>query len=201
MGLNVLLLADSTSRWAQALREMSGRLEEIPGEEAFPAYLESVIAGFLRARRRRAPARRLDGSVTIGGTVSPAGGNFEEPVTQATLKVVGAFHGLSANALRRPPLPGHRPARQLEQVRGVVDGPTSVESSPARCCARQRGRPDDEGRRRGGHLDRTTSSPTSRPSISTPSTCSRTPSTRSTRHPGRAPARVFGVWHGMLRAP
>ncbi|MBQ3007095.1 MAG: V-type ATP synthase subunit A [Clostridia bacterium] len=95
MGLNVLLLADSTSRWAQALREMSGRLEEIPGEEAFPAYLESYIAAFYE----RAGCVRLPdgskGSVTIGGTVSPAGGNFEEPVTQATLKVVGAFHGLS----------------------------------------------------------------------------------------------------------
>jgi len=95
MGLNVLLLADSTSRWAQAMREMSGRLEEIPGEEAFPAYLESRIASFYE----RAGMVRLNdgaiGSVTIGGTVSPAGGNFEEPVTQATLKVVGAFHGLS----------------------------------------------------------------------------------------------------------
>ncbi|MCI7564259.1 MAG: V-type ATP synthase subunit A, partial [Spirochaetia bacterium] len=95
MGLHVLLLADSTSRWAQALREMSGRLEEIPGEEAFPAYLESYIAAFYE---RAGYVRLRDGSkgsVTIGGTVSPAGGNFEEPVTQATLKVVGAFHGLS----------------------------------------------------------------------------------------------------------
>jgi V/A-type H+/Na+-transporting ATPase subunit A len=95
MGLHVLLLADSTSRWAQALREMSGRLEEIPGEEAFPAYLESYIAAFYE---RAGMVRLRDGSlgsVTIGGTVSPAGGNFEEPVTQATLKVVGAFHGLS----------------------------------------------------------------------------------------------------------
>ncbi len=95
MGLHVLLLADSTSRWAQAMREMSGRLEEIPGEEAFPAYLESTIASFYE----RAGIVKLHdgelGSVTIGGTVSPAGGNFEEPVTQATLKVVGAFHGLS----------------------------------------------------------------------------------------------------------
>ena len=95
MGLHVLLLADSTSRWAQAMREMSGRLEEIPGEEAFPAYLESRIASFYE----RAGMVRLHdgstGSVTIGGTVSPAGGNFDEPVTQATLKVVGAFHGLS----------------------------------------------------------------------------------------------------------
>ena len=95
MGLNVLMLPDSTSRWAQALREMSGRLEEIPGEEAFPAYLESIIAAFYE---RAGVVKLHDGStgaVTIGGTVSPAGGNFEEPVTQATLKVVGAFLGLS----------------------------------------------------------------------------------------------------------
>ncbi len=105
MGLNTLLLADSTSRWAQAMREMSGRLEEIPGEEAFPAYLETRIASFYE----RAGLVKLHdgkmGSVTIGGAVSPAGGNFEEPVTQATLKVVGAFHGLSrarADARRYP---------------------------------------------------------------------------------------------------
>ena len=95
MGLNVLVLADSTSRWAQAMRELSGRLEEIPGEEAFPAYLESRIAAFYeRAGRVRLRNGEI-GSVTIGGTVSPAGGNFDEPVTQATLKVVGGFHGLS----------------------------------------------------------------------------------------------------------
>ncbi len=105
MGLNVLLLADSTSRWAQAMREMSGRLEEIPGEEAFPAYLESRIAAFYE---RAGLVRFRDGttgSITIGGAVSPAGGNFEEPVTQATLKVVGGFLGLSqarANARRYP---------------------------------------------------------------------------------------------------
>jgi V/A-type H+-transporting ATPase subunit A len=105
MGLNVLLLADSTSRWAQAMREMSGRLEEIPGEEAFPAYLETRIASFYE---RAGLVRLRDGSfgsVTIGGAVSPAGGNFEEPVTQATLKVVGGFLGLSqarANARKYP---------------------------------------------------------------------------------------------------
>ena len=105
MGLDVLLLADSTSRWAQAMREISGRLEEIPGEEAYPAYLESRIAEFYeRAGLVELPSGQK-GSLTIGGTVSPAGGNFEEPVTQATLKVVGAFHGLSrdrANARKFP---------------------------------------------------------------------------------------------------
>lgn len=95
MGLDVLLLADSTSRWAQALREMSGRLEEIPGEEAFPAYLASRIAAFYERAGALQLANGKVGSVTIGGAVSPAGGNFEEPVTQATLSVVGAFLGLS----------------------------------------------------------------------------------------------------------
>ena len=95
MGLNVLVLADSTSRWAQAMRELSGRLEEIPGEEAFPAYLESRIAAFYERAGRVKLNDGSIGSITIGGTVSPAGGNFDEPVTQATLKVVGGFHGLS----------------------------------------------------------------------------------------------------------
>ena len=95
MGLNVLVLADSTSRWAQAMRELSGRLEEIPGEEAFPAYLESRIAAFYERAGRVKLKDGSVGSVTIGGTVSPAGGNSDEPVTQATLKVVGGFHGLS----------------------------------------------------------------------------------------------------------
>lgn len=95
MGLDVLLLADSTSRWAQALREMSGRLEEIPGEEAFPAYLASRIAEFYERSGVIALRNGKLGSITIGGAVSPAGGNFEEPVTQATLAVVGAFLGLS----------------------------------------------------------------------------------------------------------
>lgn len=95
MGLDVLLLADSTSRWAQALREMSGRLEEIPGEEAFPAYLASRIANFYERSGVMSLKSGESGSLTIGGAVSPAGGNFEEPVTQSTLSVVGAFLGLS----------------------------------------------------------------------------------------------------------
>lgn len=121
MGLNVLLLADSTSRWAQAMREMSGRLEEIPGEEAFPAYLESVIAAFYE----RAGLVRLkdgnNGSVTIGGTVSPAGGNFEEPVTQATLKVVGAFHGLSRERSDARKYPAIHPLDSWSKYTGSVD--------------------------------------------------------------------------------
>ncbi|RKX44899.1 MAG: V-type ATP synthase subunit A [Verrucomicrobia bacterium] len=121
MGLNVLLLADSTSRWAQALREMSGRLEEIPGEEAFPAYLESVIAAFYE----RGGVVKLNdgktGSVTIGGTVSPAGGNFDEPVTQATLKVVGAFHGLNRDRSDARRYPAIHPLDSWSKYPGVVD--------------------------------------------------------------------------------
>ncbi len=121
MGLNVLLLADSTSRWAQAMREMSGRLEEIPGEEAFPAYLESTIASFYE----RAGIVRLKdgskGSVTIGGTVSPAGGNFEEPVTQATLKVVGAFHGLSRERSDARKYPAVHPLESWTKYDSVIN--------------------------------------------------------------------------------
>ncbi len=120
MGLGVLLLADSTSRWAQALREVSGRLEEIPGEEAFPAYLESVIASFYE---RGGIVRLHDGrtgSVTIGGTVSPAGGNFDEPVTQATLKVVGAFHGLSRERSDARRYPAIHPLDSWSKYPGVV---------------------------------------------------------------------------------
>ena len=95
MGCDVLLIADSTSRWAQAMRETSGRLEEIPGEESYPAYLDSAIKGVYE---RAGVIQGNDGSVgslTLIGTVSPAGGNFEEPVTQSTLATVKLFLGLS----------------------------------------------------------------------------------------------------------
>ena len=99
---------------------MSGRLEEIPGEEAFPAYLESYIAAFYE----RAGIVRLSdgalGSVTIGGTVSPAGGNFEEPVTQATLKVVGAFHGLSRERSDARKYPAINPLDSWSKYKSVI---------------------------------------------------------------------------------
>ncbi len=120
MGLNVLLLADSTSRWAQAMREISGRLEEIPGEEAYPAYLESRIASFYE---RAGVVKLQDGSVgslTIGGTVSPAGGNFEEPVTQGTLKVVGAFHGLSRDRSEARKFPSVDPLESWSKYRSFI---------------------------------------------------------------------------------
>ncbi|MBQ2600891.1 MAG: V-type ATP synthase subunit A [Treponema sp.] len=130
MGLHVLLLADSTSRWAQAMREMSGRLEEIPGEEAFPAYLESTIASFYE---RAGIVKLRDGeigSVTIGGTVSPAGGNFEEPVTQATLKVVGAFHGLSRERSDARRYPAIDPLDSWSKYHSVIN-PELVEFARA----------------------------------------------------------------------
>ncbi len=125
MGLNVLLLADSTSRWAQALREMSGRLEEIPGEEAFPAYLESYIAAFYERAGYVLLPDGSKGSVTIGGTVSPAGGNFEEPVTQATLKVVGAFHGLSRERSDARKYPAIDPLISWSKYKTVTDSAKS----------------------------------------------------------------------------
>jgi len=126
IGLNVLLLADSTSRWAQAMREISGRLEEIPGEEAFPAYLESRIASFYeRAGSIELRDKRI-ASATIGGTVSPAGGNFDEPVTQATLKVVGAFHGLSRARSDARRYPAIDPLDSWSKYVGIID-PEKVE--------------------------------------------------------------------------
>ena len=124
-GLKVLLLADSTSRWAQALRESSARMEEIPGEEAFPAYLESRIA----AVYERAGLVRLyndeTGSLTVIGNVSPAGGNFEEPVTQNTLKVVGAFYGLSRSRSDRRRYPAIDPliswSLYLRQMKDILN--------------------------------------------------------------------------------
>ncbi len=97
MGLKVLLLADSTSRWAQALREMSNRMEELPGADAFPVDLSSTISNFYA----RAGAVTLNngqtGSVTFIGTVSPAGGNLKEPVTESTKKAARCFYALSQN--------------------------------------------------------------------------------------------------------
>ena len=113
MGYDVLLIADSTSRWAQAMRETSGKLEEIPGEEGFPAYLESSIKGLYE----RAGALKTNdgdlGSLTLIGTVSPAGGNFDEPVTQSTLSTVKCFLGLSSGTGLQAVLSGGRSNAQL----------------------------------------------------------------------------------------
>ena len=110
MGYDVALMADSTSRWAEALREISGRLEEMPGEEGYPPYLASRIAEFYERSGRVVclgggvpdaedagqDAERRIGSVTVIGAVSPPGGDFSEPVTQNSLRIGGAFWGLDA---------------------------------------------------------------------------------------------------------
>jgi len=98
MGYDVAIMADSTSRWAEALREMSGRLEELPGEEGYPAYLSSRIAEFYeRAGRVEVLGSKSQlGSITAIGAVSPPGGDLSEPVSQATLRIVKVFWGLSA---------------------------------------------------------------------------------------------------------
>ena len=107
MGLNVAIMADSTSRWAEALREMSGRLEEMPGEEGYPAYLSSRLAEFYE---RAGIVQTLGsdervGSITAIGAVSPAGGDLSEPVAQATLRIVKVFWGLSSSLAYRRHFP------------------------------------------------------------------------------------------------
>ena len=121
MGYHVLVIADSTSRWAQAMRETSGRMEEIPGEEAYPAYLDSAIKNvYERAGVLRCPDDSV-GSLTMIGTVSPAGGNFEEPVTQATLSTVKTFLGLSYDRAYKRFYPAIDPliswSRYLDQLK------------------------------------------------------------------------------------
>ncbi|MGE5613555.1 MAG: V-type ATP synthase subunit A [Bacillota bacterium] len=107
MGYSVTLLADSTSRWAEALREMSGRLEEMPGEEGYPAYLSSRIAQFYERAGKVVAigSEGRTGSLTAIGAVSPPGGDFSEPVTQATLRIVKVFWGLDSNLAYRRHFP------------------------------------------------------------------------------------------------
>jgi len=107
MGYSVVLLADSTSRWAEALREMSGRLEEMPGEEGYPAYLGSRLAGFYERAGCviTAGSDNRQGALTIIGAVSPPGGDISEPVTQATLRIVKVFWGLDSSLAYRRHFP------------------------------------------------------------------------------------------------
>jgi len=125
MGYQVLLIADSTSRWAQAMRETSGRMEEIPGEEGFPAYLDSSIKNIYERAGVVKTSNNTEGSLTIIGTVSPAGGNFEEPVTQATLGTVKTFLGLSSARAYKRFYPAIDPliswSRYLDQLKPWYD--------------------------------------------------------------------------------
>ena len=127
MGLKVLVMADSTSRWAQALREMSNRLEELPGQDAFPMDLSAVISNFYA----RAGLVKLNngetGSVTFLGTVSPAGGNLKEPVTESTKKAARCFYALSqsrADSKRYPaidPLDSYSKYLEYPEIRSYLD--------------------------------------------------------------------------------
>lgn len=107
MGYSVALMADSTSRWAEALREMSGRLEEMPGEEGYPAYLASRLAQFYERAGRVKILGSVDqeGSLSVIGAVSPPGGDISEPVSQATLRIVKVFWGLDSNLAYRRHFP------------------------------------------------------------------------------------------------
>ncbi len=105
MGYSVVLLADSTSRWAEALREMSGRLEEMPGEEGYPAYLGSRLAGFYERAGRVISYGDREGALSIIGAVSPQGGDISAPVSQATLRIVKVFWGLDSSLAYRRHFP------------------------------------------------------------------------------------------------
>jgi V/A-type H+/Na+-transporting ATPase subunit A len=107
MGYDVALMADSTSRWGEALREVSGRLEEMPGEEGFPAYLATRLSAFYERAGRVIcmGSQERNGSITVVGAVSPPGGDFSEPITQNTLRVVGTFWALDTNLAYRRHFP------------------------------------------------------------------------------------------------
>jgi V/A-type H+-transporting ATPase subunit A len=105
MGYDVALMADSTSRWAEAMREISSRLEEMPGEEGYPAYLSSRLAEFYERAGRVETLAGGDGSVSVIGAVSPPGGDISEPVSQGTLRIVKVFWGLDAGLARQRHFP------------------------------------------------------------------------------------------------
>lgn len=127
MGLKVLVMADSTSRWAQALREMSNRLEELPGQDAFPMDLSAIISNFYSRAGLVKLNNGATGSVTFLGTVSPAGGNLKEPVTESTKKAARCFYALSqgrADSKRYPaidPLDSYSKYLEYPEIRAYLD--------------------------------------------------------------------------------
>ena len=127
MGLKVLVMADSTSRWAQALREMSNRLEELPGQDAFPMDLSAIISNFYSRAGLVTLNNGKTGSVTFLGTVSPAGGNLKEPVTESTKKAARCFYALSqgrADSKRYPaidPLESYSKYLEYPEIREYLD--------------------------------------------------------------------------------
>ena len=127
MGLKVLVMADSTSRWAQALREMSNRLEELPGQDAFPMDLSAIISNFYSRAGLVRLTNGQTGSVTFLGTVSPAGGNLKEPVTESTKKAARCFYALAqarADSKRYPaidPLDSYSKYLEYPEIREYLD--------------------------------------------------------------------------------
>ena len=123
MGYNVAIMADSTSRWAEALREMSGRLEEMPGDEGYPAYLGSRIAEYYEraGRVETLGSDGREGTITAIGAVSPPGGDTSEPVTQNTLRVAKVFWGLDANLAYRRHFPAINWLNSYSLYQGKVD--------------------------------------------------------------------------------
>jgi V/A-type H+/Na+-transporting ATPase subunit A len=124
MGYNVAMMADSTSRWGEALREVSGRLEEMPGEEGYPAYLATRLAAFYERSGRVRPLGTDDrvGSVTMVGAVSPAGGDMSEPMTQNSLRVSGAFWALDTSLAQRRHFPAISWTKSYTLFLGQVRG-------------------------------------------------------------------------------
>jgi V/A-type H+-transporting ATPase subunit A len=121
MGLNVSLMADSTSRWAEALREISSRLEEMPGEEGYPAYLAAKLSAFYERAGRVQTLSGADASVTIVGAVSPPGGDFSEPVTQNTLRIVKVFWALDSKLAQRRHFPAINWLQSYSLYVGILD--------------------------------------------------------------------------------
>ncbi len=121
MGYSVSIMADSTSRWAEALREISSRLEEMPAEEGYPPYLASRLAAFYERGGRVDTLGGDQGAVSIIGAVSPAGGDFSEPVTQATLRITGCFWALDASLARRRHFPAINWNRSYSLFTDILD--------------------------------------------------------------------------------
>ncbi|OPY25647.1 MAG: V-type ATP synthase alpha chain [Methanocella sp. PtaU1.Bin125] len=131
MGYGVSLMADSTSRWAEAMREISSRLEEMPGEEGYPAYLAARLSEFYERAGRVITERGDQGSVTVIGAVSPPGGDFSEPVTQNTLRIVKVFWALDAKLAQRRHFPAinwlNSYSLYQDSLKGWYDGNVSAE--------------------------------------------------------------------------
>jgi V/A-type H+-transporting ATPase subunit A len=121
-GYKVSLMADSTSRWAEALREIASRLEEMPAEEGYPPYLSSRLSAFYERAGKVTTLASEQGAVSVIGAVSPAGGDFSEPVTQATLRITGAFWALDASLARARHFPAINWARSYSLFTGILEG-------------------------------------------------------------------------------